>query len=423
MDINLNNYNTKEMLSLLQVPEKQDHSYIELKDCLLKKITKIKNSQSKLPLKKEELIEFFINVFFKIIHSLKIPPFKKVKPSNFVKHHINDNPIPTWNTNLKAGKINPLKRKSVKKILNINTRFRTNYNKTKSTDFIYTLPYSIKKVVSMKFLTIEFPNIVYSFSDCLKSNYFYIKCMENEPILIIIDNGSYEIDDLISQINEQLTNASIVDISFTNNNKITITNNGDNDYTIIFEEKEKKKICENPCTGDLNLFGKGFAKRVVEDDIPATNRSSSQNTLKKKQKEECCEAASTKEFLAGTLGWMLGFRKASNQILAHETISANCPFDVLGTGYFLLSINDYIKNHGDTFISAFEKNLLLDNNILAKIITNSNDINCLHIKREYFGPVTLDKLEIKIYDEYGRIIDIDNCDYSFSLELELLYDL
>ena len=429
MDINLDNYNTAEIINLLQIKEKEKYSYDELKIGLLKKINKIKTSKGKLPLKKEDLIDFFINAFFKIINSLKIPkpPFEKTAPTekfktntSIIKKHIDDNPVPTWNSHLKAGKVNPLKRKSVKKILNINTRFRNNYNKTKSTDFIYTLPFSIKKVVSMKLLTIEFPQTIYYFSDCLKSNYFYIKCMEDDPVLIIIDNGFYEVNELIDQINTKLANIGITSLCFTHstiNNKITITNSSQDDYIIIFEEKGWKKTCENPCKEGFNII----AGRIVEDNIPSTNRTSSQNTLLKKQ--DCCEEEEVDKFLAGTLGWMLGFRKTSNQIVGNQDIVADCPFDAFGTGYFLLSINDYIKNHGDTFISSFEKNMLHDNNILAKIIKNSKDFCCVHICRDYFGPVTLDKLEIKIYDEYGRIIDINNCDYSFSLELELLYDL
>ena len=104
-------------------------------------------------------------------------------------------------------------------------------------------------------------------------------------------------------------------------------------------------------------------------------------------------------------------------------------FDCKITKYFLISINDYNNNHGSTIISPFKKDMLADNNILAKIpynipfsfkTDNSRD-KC--IKREYFGPVNLNRFEIKIYDEYGRIVDVNNIDYSLSFELEILYDL
>ena len=42
--------------------------------------------------------------------------------------------------------------------------------------------------------------------------------------------------------------------------------------------------------------------------------------------------------------------------------------------------------------------------------------------REYFGPVDIRSLEIKLIDEYGRIIDLNGMDWSFTLVFETLYD-
>ena len=45
-------------------------------------------------------------------------------------------------------------------VLNINTKFRNNYDNTISTlDFIYNLPSQIKNVTSMEYLTSEFVNV------------------------------------------------------------------------------------------------------------------------------------------------------------------------------------------------------------------------------------------------------------------------
>ena len=69
--------------------------------------------------------------------------------------------------------------------------------------------------------------------------------------------------------------------------------------------------------------------------------------------------------------------------------------------------------------------MLADNNILAKLSTDCCKTSscCEHVERKYFGPVNLTKLEIKLMDEYGRILDMNNMDYSLSFELEILYDL
>ena len=44
--------------------------------------------------------------------------------------------------------------------------------------------------------------------------------------------------------------------------------------------------------------------------------------------------------------------------------------------------------------------------------TNSNRT------REYFGPVDIQRLTIQLKDEFGRIIDLNNMDWSFTLAFE-----
>ena len=44
-------------------------------------------------------------------------------------------------------------------------------------------------------------------------------------------------------------------------------------------------------------------------------------------------------------------------------------------------------------------------------------------KGEYFGPVNIQKLKIQLLNQYGEILDLNCMDFSFSLELELGYDI
>ena len=77
-------------------------------------------------------------------------------------------------------------------------------------------------------------------------------------------------------------------------------------------------------------------------------------------------------------------------------------------------------------------------NVLARISTNAvsgdNFSNGLSFtndtvtndrssrKRFYFGPVNISRLELQIVDELGRVIDLNNMDYSMALNLICLYD-
>ena len=38
--------------------------------------------------------------------------------------------------------------------------------------------------------------------------------------------------------------------------------------------------------------------------------------------------------------------------------------------------------------------------------------------RQYFGPVDIQKLQIQLLDEYGRILNLNNMDYSFCLTFQ-----
>jgi hypothetical protein len=71
-----------------------------------------------------------------------------------------------------------------------------------------------------------------------------------------------------------------------------------------------------------------------------------------------------------------------------------------------------------------EKNIIAEipmiNGKLSLII---DDNTCSLTKtRRYNGPVNIRNLFIKILDQFGEIIDLNNMDYSLTLEMELLYE-
>ena len=106
-----------------------------------------------------------------------------------------------------------------------------------------------------------------------------------------------------------------------------------------------------------------------------------------------------------------------------------------GPRYGFLSIDDHCNSHGPHYLVAYSKSTLDDNlitrfNLSAEmdktgVYKDNSDPGIstqLNRTREYFGPVDIQKLEIKVYDEYGRIIDLNNMDWSFTLAFEKLYD-
>ena len=72
------------------------------------------------------------------------------------------------------GVINPLERRTIKRIISIDTLFRENHGTTSSADYIWNLPTPINNILSMKIVSMEFPNVVKMFSNDRRNNIFTV---------------------------------------------------------------------------------------------------------------------------------------------------------------------------------------------------------------------------------------------------------
>jgi hypothetical protein len=127
------------------------------------------------------------------------------------------------------------------------------------------------------------------------------------------------------------------------------------------------------------------------------------------------------------LGRILGFTKRKyngiTKYIGETAIDVNIDFS-----YLFLSIDDFQNNAPPSFISGFPNNKM-SNAVIARIqipekreIT-SHPITFISEPRKYFGPIDLTRIQIRLLDAYGRIIDLNGADYSFCLLFHLVYDL
>ncbi len=305
---------------------------------------------------------------------------KELKVKNVINVHEN---------NIAKGNINPIQRTTQLINIHLNSCFRENYYRSSPTNFKYHIPNgTIQNILSIKLSSIEIPNSWYLFSYKKNNNRFKIeitncnKCSIHE---IVIPDGNYDRDQLVFFLNDKyfinsanplLKNIEFEIDKFTNKSYFKLTNNAPSDF-------------------EFNLH-------FVDDNID--------NILE-------------------TCGWILGFRLA-NYLKINDIVSSEGLFDGAGDKYIYLSINDYQQNYNENNIVCFDGTSTYDN-IIAKIpmingkfsfIINENNYNPLIKIRKYNGPVNLNKLEIKLFDKFNNIIDLNNMDWSFSLELEILYE-
>ena len=319
--------------------------------------------------------------------------------------------------NTPAGYMNPINVRTMEQSLNIDSRFRKNYYTTRSTKFSITLPEPQKNVVKMSVDSVEFPLSYYAISAHNKNNTFLI--IDNVPagsassaLLITLPDGNYE----PSWMQENMATS--------------------------FEEAMTQAI-SSPVTGTVNDDGV-FTANTASFTPPQfiIDRTSGKSIFKSSSaftirfNVDLNGNLSMEENIQMRLGWLLGFRSA-------QYISNKTPFSIVSEGicypsgptYGFLSINDYQNNTAPVFLQAFSQSTL-DNNIIMKMnlatelggntVYKSSDTSTLtsveRKHREYFGPVNIQKLEIALYDEYGRIIDLNNMDMSLTLRFEKLYE-
>jgi len=128
-----------------------------------------------------------------------------------------------------------------------------------------------------------------------------------------------------------------------------------------------------------------------------------------------------------TMGWILGFRNIEYNYSGVYTGEAI--YNSVASDYIFFVLNDFNNSQSQNILAMYSKSYI-GNNILAMIPLTSNSFHIcfdngsdfIEKKRDYFGPVNLQRLKIELRNQYGELLDLNQMDFSFSLEVELGYD-
>ena len=240
----------------------------------------------------------------------------------------------------------------------------------------------------MRLVSIEIPNAWYLFSNISKNNFFKIEIIKNNTknlYEIFVPDGNYDYETLQSYLNKTYFYESETesDLKFI---KFYIDQYNFKSYFQIIDEVESQFS-----------FSIIFLENINQN-------------------------------MMNTFGWTLGFR-LSNYLNIIDKLESEGLYDGGGDRYIYVSINDYQYNSNNLNIVGFDKSIL-NEDVIAKIpmvngklslIIDDNN-NPLTKTRRYNGPVNISRLHIKILDKFGNIINLNNMDYSFTLEMEILYE-
>jgi len=432
-DLNINNYNKKELEDIFELPPVYNKDLLDEKEFIMKKNIMMNLS---IPDEKKALIFSFIEYAKNNILSTIHDSFKhnievledvynaefKLKPVNVVEsgcYHVVQEQNPhhyanAYVNNFVKGTINPIKQTTIRNTLNIDTRFRENYYGSSSTNFQVDLPLKLSSVLTMELTAIEIPQTFMNISKQMGNNFFTIIVNAGETIeggTIVLPTGSYLYSDLISFINNYISNVFkdtvyLKYVFFTSNITNVITSGS---FLLGISGSGQTIVGINSSYLDVDKDKELFNFSLRFDLSLDENNDDTPLPLK--------------------LGWMLGFRNGAyenNCVFVSEGLS-----NISGPQYVFLVVDDYNNNVNNGFYSAFT-NSLLNKNILARIslqqsniynTTSQNNLSVISYPRQYFGPVDVQKINVQLLDEYGRVVNLNNMDFSFCLSFQTVYDI
>ena len=416
LNYDLDNYSQNDLCDMFDIKIDENFDKTLLNSNYNKMITNVKGEIHIPDSEKENILTFLDKAFKKLLE--KDAEYKLTEGNfmpNLEKNVIFSNENPVIKKEFKkelTSLINPIKTKYVTKLLNVNTLFRKNYYLQKSTDFIIDLPETLKNVTSITLSNTEIPNTIYSFSSDIGTNEFTVETYDGnytnkKTTTVRIKNGNYSAKELVDYLNTYI---------FSKDATLKrIACNYDNITKKISFFRDMRKDVSGGIWNDTTLF---FNIDWRLKDRP--NRSIQLN-----------------------MGWILGFRKEyysyDDDYVDISKVSfdkgegfeaESCFQNLNGQRYIFLSVDDYNKNYSKMLFSPFEDSVINDNNIFAKINNDSDTFDYksdaggdYQFKRQYFGPVYLMKLRVRLLDEYGRVVSLNNADYSFTIKVEQLYNL
>jgi len=267
------------------------------------------------------------------------------------------------------------------KYINIDTRFKDNYETDVLSKQTITLPERYTEVRNISVVNAEIPMSYYNISSALGNNSFIIKKLANETDTehIIIPDGEYTIDELCSKIAAYNRIAGVTVDSYTYKINLTLA------------DAHVESLIDFTIDGSGNRTRFGFKS---------------------------------------SLGWLLGFRKP---IVTTDIALNSAPSipSITGPRYLYLVVDEFTSSGNQSSFVSPLPNSLINKNILARISVSKQDYpfgsimpanlyNGLLMSdvRSYTGKVDIQKLNVQLVNEFGNVINLNVDDFSFCLKIE-----
>ena len=351
------------------------------------------------PDERSELVQFYKAVKNRLINTLQQQAAAKAHQQ--LIPHTPSLVMPVQQTQTMAGTLDPLHRRTRRQNMNIDSRFRDNWYTSSASDYHINLPFRLQGVVSMELVALELPHTFYNISRTFGNTSFVIE-RESMRYLIEIADGNYTYVTLLEQLNSR-----IADHSALSDLKVYVDLQGQTGTGRTYIS-----------SGTSTPFALDFGSSV---------------TAEQTYEPAGYGGGNSQVPLQSRMGWLLGFRLPSYGATIEEQKSVYSSESLLNVNaavpYLYLAVDDFNHSQSDTYIAAFQQSFI-SSDIIARIAVsgsvmgyqNETGLNLTSSRREYYGAVNIQTLQVRMLDAVGRPLNLNGMDYSFVLSFELLHD-
>lgn len=335
------------------------------------------------------------------------------------------------------GSMNPLDRSTVSKVICIDSVFRDAPETTPAESFVMNLPDSLDRVISLSLTSINLPNTWYNISSDPKLNTFYVKTinvqnMADTTHTVTVPTGNYDATQMMNTLNNIFSNTNGLRFVHVEINPVTLkttfrakTSNEPGPAFYAFD------VTSSNLSPDFR-FEVQFQSIVTDADAM-----------------DCDPLSGFKLSLAhDNIGYILGFRKPTYTVTKDpgytdiisflgRTVNHYCIlqsegiFDVNIFNYVFLELDDFNNNFVTNTVVSKTQLDYIGRNIIARIPVYSASQqaagviypgnNHMFKTRNYFGPVRIEKLAVRLLNKYGIPLDMHGNNFSFVMEVVLQY--
>jgi hypothetical protein len=382
-----------------------------------------------------------------------------------------DKPIGAVIKNTIKDNLNPDYKNTIKRLINIDSQFIP-LNIKHPESYVFRLSEKLINVVSIELVNLQIPMTFYNIEDRQGNNFFYIYKNDdvNDPYMVTIPDGFYNINTLLvavrGAVNKKYPAINFVNI--TNSGKITIETNDAIKYTIEFyEESMKETIKIDHCLGWILGFH-DYSLDVSDNPVLVytlnDKRDSEGALISSITSDKVAYIGTTKNIIVvldefsqnQTSGTMVQTVHELNAIKpTHYYVNSKMPknnnFSPLNLNCLTPSniitptqMHDTMEKTGltraqiytraqinENKLSLNQQNNYLEpnakNNVLAIVPVELTSFGNKYFTdknkyvREYHGPVEIDKMQIRLYDEKGYEMNFNDANWSVTLMTEHLY--